>query len=256
MAKMVVISEHPLESHHSSLIDRIDPRTRIIAAFALAITIVLCNKLIALGIALSIAIGYLVTAQLLQRALFLRILALNLFLLFFVTLLPFTVGGTPLFTIGNLVASQEGLLQAIRIGLKANAVVITLLALVGSMNATLLGHALASLHMPRKLVHLLLFTVRYLGVINREYLRMRDAMKTRAFVLKSNLHTLRSIGFLLGMLLVKSLERSERVMNAMKCRGYTGEFYLLNELTITRADHIFATINLLLIIALAGINLS
>ncbi len=151
-------------------------------------------------------------------------------------------------------ASIEGLLHACKIALKANAVVLALLALVGTMGATTLGHAMAHLKVPEKLVHLLMFTVRYLDVIGQEYKRMRRAMQARAFVLRSNMHTWRSIGYLVGMLLVHSLERSERIMAAMKCRGYQGKLYLLDNMEIVRHDYYFMVLSGFCLAILVGLN--
>jgi cobalt/nickel transport system permease protein len=82
----------------------------------------------------------------------------------------------------------------------------------------------------------LLFTVRYLDVISREYKRMRKAMKARAFIPRNSWHTWRSFGYLVGMLLVRSLERSERIYAAMKCRGYCGKLYLFDTMEWQKRD--------------------
>lgn len=138
--------------------------------------------------------------------------------------------------------------------LKAHAVVLALLALVGTISATTLAHALAHLRVPDKLVHLMLFTVRYLEVIGQEYKRMRRAMQARAFVLRTDRHTWRSVGYLIGMLLVHSLERSERIMDAMKCRGYRGRFYLLDDMALGRDDYRFMALFIPFIVGLGGLN--
>jgi len=248
----------PWEIHstglHPSVIHGLDPRSRILVAFLFAATIVYCDQLLALTIGLAIAIAFVVVAKLNQNHILRRVLALNLFLSLMLVMLPFSLAGTPLFSIAGWHASVEGMLRAFEIGLKANAVVLTLLALVSTMDSSLFGHALARLNVPKKLVHLLLFTVRYLEVINREYDRMRKAMKARAFVFRSNPHTWRCIGYLLGMLLVKSMDRSERVIEAMKCRGYTGKLYLINDMMMTRKDHLFLGFNLILLATMITIN--
>ena len=41
-------------------------------------------------------------------------------------------------------------------------------ALIGTMDAVTLGHALAHLHVPRKLTQLMLFMVRYFDVLGQE----------------------------------------------------------------------------------------
>ncbi|MEI8395596.1 MAG: energy-coupling factor transporter transmembrane component T, partial [Rhodospirillaceae bacterium] len=112
--------------------------------------------------------------------------------------------------------------RAAEIALKANAVVLVMLALPGSLEPTELGRALYGLRCPAKLVHLLLFTVRYLDLAGLEYQRLRTAMKARGFQMKCSLHCWRSVGYLFGMLLIRSLERSERVVDAMRCRGFRG----------------------------------
>ena len=99
-----------------------------------------------------------------------------------------------------------------------------------------MGHALARLKAPDKLVHLLLFTVRYLGVLQEEFLRLRRAIRARAFVARSDRHTWRVTGWLAGMLLVRGFERARRVSAAMKCRGFHGRFYLLDTAAWEPAD--------------------
>lgn len=227
-------------AHRLSVMDRIDPRSRIVAASAFAIVVVLCHQMPPLLISLLIALLAAKLAKLHVKRTLRRVLAMDLFIVFMLFTLPFTLPGTPMFSVFGLSASVEGFLKAVEIGLKANAIVLMLLATVGTLDASTLGHALARLGTPEKLVHLLLFTVRYLDVISREYRRMRAAMKARAFVPKSNRHTWRSIGYLLGMLLVRSLERSERIYAAMLCRGYKGRLYLLDELQFTPIDAYFA----------------
>ena len=72
-------------------------------------------------------------------------------------------------------------------------------------------------------------SVRYISVLEDEYVRIRRAMKARAFVARSNVHTWRTFGWLVGMLLVRSFERSRRVSNAMRCRGFNGSFTFHSE---------------------------
>jgi cobalt/nickel transport system permease protein len=67
-------------------------------------------------------------------------------------------------------------------------------------------------------------------------------MKTRGFRPRLSSHTYRTIGYLVGMLLVRSLDRSERVMAAMKCRGFRGQFYLLDHFAFSRWDIWFSVV--------------
>jgi cobalt/nickel transport system permease protein len=206
-----------------------DPRTQLITAVLVSLAVVSLTQLPLLAVALTIAIGTAMAVGLRPLVLLKRIAALETFMLVVLVLLPFTTPGTTLFELGTLTASQEGLRLAVAIVLKANTVVLMLLALVGTLEPVVLGRALARLRVPTKLVHLFLLTVRYIGVLHEEYQSLRRAMRARAFTPRSNFHTWRSFGNLLGMLLVRSLERSQRVMAAMKCRGFDGRFHLLSE---------------------------
>ena len=142
----------------------------------------------------------------------------------------------------------------LRIALKGNALVLGLLALLGTMDAVTLGHALGHLRVPHKLALLLLFTVRYLDVLQREYRRLRASMKVRGFRPRMNRHTYRAYGYLIGMLLVRSFDRSERIVAAMKCRGFRGHFYLLNHFCYSRRDLPFCLAGILLLVLLALVN--
>jgi len=232
----------------------LDPRGRIIAAVLFAIVVVALTDFLALGTALLLALTALLLAQLPFGPTLRRVVTVDGFILFMLLMLPFTTPGETLVTLGPLTASHEGLQKAIAIGLKANAIVMLLLALVGTIEATVLGHALYRLKAPENLVHLLLFTVRYIEVLQQEYLRLRTAMRARGFQPGNNRHTYRSIGYLIGMLLVRSLERSERVLEAMKCRGFHGRFFLLDSLRYGRQDIVFAGVAMLTVILLLGLE--
>ena len=230
--------------HEHSLIDQFDPRARIIAMTLFALATVFSHNLVVPALELLLSIWVALRANLDMQRTIRRVIAMDVFIVLMIVMLPFTTPGDALFHVFGFAFSAQGLVKAIEIGLKTNAVVLMLLALLGTLEATTLGHALARLRVPEKLVHLMLFTVRYLEVIGREYKRMRKAMKARAFQPRSNWHTWRSMGYLVGMLLIRSLERSERTYAAMKCRGFNGRLYLLDHLVWRRCD------NVLLIVAL------
>ncbi len=223
-------------------IQALDPRTRIVAAIAFALVTVALESPWVLLAPLTLAGAAMVAARLPAGPTLRRMVMMDGFIVFVLVMLPFTVPGEAAFTVLGWPASWAGLEKAATIALKANAVVLALLSLVGSLDPTTLGHALARLRVPETLVHLMLFTVRYIAVIDDEYRRLRRAMTTRGFRPRSNLHTLRSLGYLIGMLLVRALERSERILQAMKCRGFTGCLPLLHAPRFSVRDGLFAAL--------------
>jgi len=221
-------------------IDRVDPRARILAAAALSLLVAVANRpevlsaaLVAAGLAVS-------TAGFRLGAVLLRLVPLNLLMLLLVLLLPLSTPGEPWAAWGPFHYSADGFWLAAKIALKGNAIVLALMLLLGTLETAALGHALSHLWVPEKLIHLLLFTVRYLDVLGREHARLTAAIKMRGFRPRMNRHTYRTYGHLAGMLLVRSLDRSERIVAAMKCRGFRGRFYLLDHFAFSRADAWFA----------------
>ena len=235
-------------------IQRINPSLRVAIAVIFAVAVVALSKLTALLAAVAVAAALAVAARLPAMPTLRRMLAMDAFMLMILIFLPFTVPGAPLFAIGPLVASSEGLHQAARIVLTANAIVLALLALAGTIEPAAFGHALSRLRVPHKLVVLVLFTVRYIGLLHQEYARLRLAMKARAFRAGGNVHTWRSLGWLFGMLLVRSFERSERILEAMKCRGFSGRYHFIDAPSFGPTDGAFAACAGLVLIALFAVE--
>lgn len=222
------------------VIAALDPRVRIVAAAAFAIAVASCTQFGALALALATAFVALLLARLPLGRTLRRLAALDAFIVVMIALLPFTVPGEPLFHAFGWPASREGFLKAATIALKASAIMLMAIALVGSLEAVAFAGALRRLGAPERLVHLILFTVRYLDVLDREYRRLRTAMKARGFRPSNSRHTYVSLGYLVGMMLVRALERSERILQAMKCRGFSGRLFLADDGRLGAADFAFA----------------
>jgi len=222
-----------------SFIHHLDPRSKIIAVTLFSVMVALSNQWTSLTFSLVLGICVLCIIHQPLKDIQHRLIPVNTFLLFLWFFLPFSVDGKPLFSIGPLMATHEGMDYAIRISIKSNAIMCMLIALSSSTSISDLGHALSKLNMPEKMVQLLFFTYRYIHVLHREYIRLMNAMKVRVFQPKTNLHTYKTYAYLLGMLLVRSSSRAQRVYNAMICRGFMGDLYSLYEFSIKRNDVLF-----------------
>lgn len=217
--------ETVLHARHAPL-GRVDARLRVLGAmaFAVATAVVTALPVAAFALVAGAALGLLARFP---AGVWLRRLApLNLMLLALAVLMPLS-GGPP------------GL--ALLVALKANAILLALTALLSTLEPVQLGHALQQLRCPAKLTHLLLFTVRYLDVLHREYARLRTAMRARAFEPRLNRHTLRTYGYLVGMLLVRAFERAERIEQAMRCRGFRGRYPTVGAPALGAADLLYTT---------------
>jgi cobalt/nickel transport system permease protein len=255
--------EHSLTSwsgqalkHQLSWIDDIDARVRVLCSALFALVVVSSHYFLPALLGLLAAFILVKCSKLNIKRTLRRVVAMDLFMLMLIIVLPFTTPGDAIFTMWGFTASWQGLSHALLITIKANAVLLVLFSLVATMSASTLGHALAHLQVPDKLVHLMLFMVRYLDVIGQEYKKMRRAMQARAFVLRCDVHTWKSIGYLFGMLLIRSVERAERISDAMKCRGFCGRYYLNDEMKISRIDLFFSMVFMCFLALLIGLNVN
>ena len=92
----------------------------------------------------------------------------------------------------------------------------------------------------RIMVFLFLFTYRYLHVIADEWHKLHVASRLRGFAPKTNMHTYRTFGNMLGMVFVHSFDRSVRVYEAMILRGFSGRFQSVTAFRATSRDSVFA----------------
>ena len=233
-----------------SFIHSLDPRVKIIVAILFSVVVAVSSNFLALLPALAVSLFLIILARLSMRRVFYRLLLVNGLILFLWLFLPFTYQGEALFTIGPLVGTKEGVLYASQITVKCNAILLAMIALLATIPVFSLGHAMNELCFPDKIVHLFLFTYRYIHVIFQEYRRLINAMRIRGFVPGTNMHTYRSYAYLVGMLLVKSYDRAERIHRAMLCRGFNGKYYTLSRFSIKIGDILYLSLMLAAIVGL------
>jgi cobalt/nickel transport system permease protein len=224
---------------------RLDPRGKIVVAALFSILVAVSKSFPAALAGLALALTWLALARLPLPKVLTRLLVVNSFIVFLWVVLPFTYPGDPVWQVGPLVATRQGLIFVALITLKSNAIILGLIALIATIPVITLGQALHTLRLPDKLCHLLLFTYRYLYVFEVEFQRLNQAMKIRGFQPRTNLHTYRSYAYLAAMLLVRGFDRAESVYQAMLCRGFNGTFYSLQTFAWHRRDGIFLVLSLL-----------
>jgi cobalt/nickel transport system permease protein len=220
----------------SSVIHELDPRVRIVAAFAFSIVVAVCDRFVALSFAVGVSVVLILMARLPLKRVLGRLIIVNGLILFLWVFLPFTFHGTPLFTVGPLTVTREGIAYAAVITLKSNAIITALMALVATIPIFTIGRAMRHLRVPSMIAYLFLFTYRYIHVIYAEYQRLMRAIKIRGFRPATNMHTYRTYAYLVGMILVKSHDRSQRVRAAMLCRGFQGRFFDLSQFAFRPSD--------------------
>ncbi|WP_118133468.1 cobalt ECF transporter T component CbiQ [Oceanicella sp. SM1341] len=202
---------------------RPDARAACLAAVLLVGGMICLRGLPALGLGFALALGLCLLAVPGRGRVLRRLLHLEGFMAVLLVLLPLTVPGTAVLSLGPLALSAEGLELAAAIMLRAAAAMLCVFALLDPYEPSELAAALGRLGLPRGLVRLMELVPRYVHLFRAEFRRLDEAMRARGFAPRLSLHGFRSYGNMMGMLLVRAFERAERVEDAMRCRGWTGE---------------------------------
>lgn len=226
----------------SSVIHRIDPRFRVIAAVGFSFAVALCYEFSALFTALAFAVISVLLCRIRLTHVLKRLALVNVFILLFWVVLPLTVKGPVSYSPGPLTLYQAGIVFAAKLTIKSNAILLVLIAYIATMSFATLGHSLNRLNVPEKLVFLLMITYRYIFVIAHEYHKILRSIKIRGFKAKTNLHTYKTFAYVIGMLLIRASERADRVYNAMRCRGFKGKYYSLTDFKADTKSWVFVSV--------------
>jgi cobalt/nickel transport system permease protein len=226
---------HALDGYHhkTSLVHQLDARVKLIVAilFILATALTPDGTWLAYGLLAALVLGVIVISQLgvgfVQR----RAAVALPFALAAVTV-AFSTPGRSLLAMQvfrwEVTVTDAGLVRFISILLKSWLSVQMAVVLTASTRFPALLQAMRSLRLPKILVSIIGFTYRYLFVIGDEVLRLMRARAARSGVPAgrgggSVFWRARVTGGMAGSLFLRSIERSERIYDAMLARGYDGE---------------------------------
>lgn len=232
-------------AHLDSPLHRLDPRVKILALTGFLVAVALVRDLRGAALALILALIWLLLSRIPLGFVLRRLKAVAIFLAAFLVLLPLShPDGWP-----------AGLEQGGVIFIKGLAMVITVFPMFGTTPFHVSMKALARLHVPERLVAMILFAYRYLFVFAEESRTLQQALRARGFKARSDWRTLQSLGNLVGLVVVRAFERTERIYQAMVARGFKERFGTLYEFRLTWPDVIKSGVIVLAAVGLAGVDL-
>jgi cobalt/nickel transport system permease protein len=138
----------------------------------------------------------------------------------FAFVLPFVATGARV-EVAGVGLSRAGLVGGGTLLAKATLGVVAAIVLAATTGPRDLLAALERLRLPRVLVAILSFMIRYASVVSGDLQRMRVARESRGYTGGRAGH-LAAVAAGAGSLFVRTYERGERVHLAMLARGYTG----------------------------------
>ena len=219
-----------------------DPRVLLLAATGTAVCFSLIQSLALSWLCLILTVPLVVASKQPFFPLLKRLAVANFFIVFIWLTVPLTMPGESLVRLGPLCLSREGFLLALTVTVKCNAILLCFLAFTTNLSLPAIGCAMERLRVPTKLVFLFLFTCRYIHVIKEEWQKLQTAASLRGFVPRTSLHTYKTIGNMLGLTVINSIDRSRNIYEAMLLRGFRGVFHTVTELKAGSGDGVFAAI--------------
>ncbi len=227
--------------HGHSPVHELAPEAKVAATvlFVLAVVVTPREAFWAFGLYVAIIVAVaLVAAVPLGRLA--RRLVIELPFLAFAFFLPF-IGGGERVQVGFLSLSVAGLWGAWNILIKGTLGVAATALLGATTTVPELLRGLERLHMPKPIVAITSFMVRYGDVITDDMRRMKVARESRGYDPRW-LWQVRAVATSAGALFIRSYERGERVYVAMLSRGYDGALPDLRTAPAPRRDWLAALV--------------
>ncbi len=216
----------------------LDERVKIPVFTLFSLHVALISSLYPLLLYFAAAFFFCLFSKLNSRKVLQRLYAVNIFILFFWIIIPLSFPGD----------TRGGVEVALSITLKANAIAFFVISLIGTSALVNNVSALQFFGMPGKLAGMFYFCNKYISVLHSDYIKLKEAMKMKGFIAKTNLKTYKTMGTMLGVLLLKSRIHSATLYDAMLCRGFKGRFpsflrekLKINDIVFTMGSAIFVS---------------
>ena len=224
-------------AYGTTWVHRLDPRTKVIATLLYLLTVVSLPKYEVAALApfflfpvLLMTLGGIPARFILRKVLIVSPFALliGIFNPVLDTRTAAVIAGIPV---------SAGLLSFFSILLKFALTVSATLLLIATTSFPGVCHALRQLRFPALFVSQLLFLYRYLFVLLEEAMRIIRARDMRSFGKRGR--GLKVFVQLIGTLFLRTIDRAERIYDAMLSRGFQGDIPTLKRSRLATADLAF-----------------
>jgi cobalt/nickel transport system permease protein len=243
-----------LLAENDTVIHRLDPRAKVLTTFIFIVFVISFDRyeiarLLPFFIFPALLIGI---ADLPFGFLFRKLILVSPFVLFIGSFNPF-FDREILFQLGTFEISG-GWLSFLSILLRFTLTVGACLLLIATTGFTAICMALGKLGAPRIFSVQLLLLYRYLFILTEESIRMIRAYTLRAFSKKRIRYPI--FRQLLGNLLLRTMDRAQRIHMAMLSRAFSGDIRIARQFNFKTAEVIYLSGCILMFTILRFINIS
>jgi len=241
-------------SYKDTFIHRLDPRIKLILSFIFIITVVSFPKYEISGLFPFFLFPVLLSSlgDIPLKLIAKKILVVSPFALFVGIFNPL-LDTKVMYNIGGILISG-GWVSFFSVIIKFFLTIGAALLLIATSSFPGICYSLQKIGIPEIFVSQLLFLYRYIFVLMEETMKIVRARNMRSFE-KNGLGVKVFIN-LIGILFIRTLERSEQIYQSMLSRGFKGRIETIKEYRISRADIFFAAITLTAFYLLRKYNLT
>ncbi|MBM4136968.1 MAG: cobalt ECF transporter T component CbiQ [Nitrospira sp.] len=225
-------------SYKNTFVHKLDPRVKLLVSFTFILIVVSFQKYEISGLLpfFIYPVFLLSAGDIPFRVIAKKVVYVSPFAIFIGIFNP-VLDTNVLFTLYGIPITG-GWVSFLSILIKFMLTVSTALLLIAITSFPGLCEALERLKLPKAFVIQLLFLYRYLFVLLEETLRMVRAREARSFGKKGR--DMKTFIKLISVLLVRTVERAERIYQAMLSRGFRGEIRVLKRHKLRISDILFA----------------
>ncbi|MFH2059853.1 MAG: cobalt ECF transporter T component CbiQ [Pseudomonadota bacterium] len=236
-----------------SLIHRLDPRIKLLTTMVFIVTVVSFDKYEIAALIPFFIFPFIIIsmANLPVTYLMKKLLIVSPFAIMIGIFNPF-IDSEPMVQLAQISISG-GWISFLSIMLRFCLTVIAGLVLISSTGFLSICLAAERLGVPRIFTNQMLFMYRYIFVLIDEAARMVRARSLRSF--NGNGMGLKIYGYLISHLLLRTLDRAQRIHHAMLCRGFDGEIRIIKQLKIGVNEILFIFLFSSLFVAMRLFNI-
>lgn len=227
-----------------SLLESLDPRSKIISFLAIIFCMILTpiTRLKDFELYFLLILGISFFSRITPVQIMKKLCILIPFVFFMAMFVPFVKPGQVCWSLKigywNLNVTCEGAWTFLNIVVKSSLSILLLILASSTTNFTDFLKGLDLLHLPRFLVMLMSFMYRYIFVLLEEARRLMRARSLRYFGSRY-MEQFRVLGYMIGMLFIRTYERAERIYHAMILRGFSGEIHDIKHFRFSSVDYLF-----------------
>ncbi|MFX0036981.1 MAG: energy-coupling factor transporter transmembrane component T family protein [Candidatus Hermodarchaeota archaeon] len=233
---MKIILPFRLESEKRYLM-RVHPLIRLILPFIFVIPVLLLEDFYLLFTILLVTL----IINLILRLSIIKILSrlkVIIPLVFLITVfIPFYVGDTKFYILNlgfRIIIYKEGLYLASLIFFRVIAALFIFMSFFSTLTYSEFIDALTKLRLPSVLVGSLIIMIHYIPILAMSNKKILDAQEMRGKKITSYWQKLKTHAYIMGKSIIMNMERSERLYESLKMRGFSGKItFVQNKLKLT-----------------------